>query len=112
MGGQRKTLDQQIVEAEKEKEDAAKRVLELRKEAKTLARKMETRRKCIIGGIIEAEAAANGDAQVLLDKAIKARIRERDKYVLPDYFPNSAGPQAEPAKPQKMTEVELTGANP
>jgi len=93
MGGPRKTLDEQLLEARQEKEEAAKRVAELEKEAKVMARKIDTRRKCVIGGAVQEHASRDQEFRAALERVLRLSVRERDKAVLPDFFPECSGGQ-------------------
>jgi len=112
MGAQRKTLKEQIIEAEQEKENAAKRVLELKKEAKSVARKIDTRRKCVIGGAVQEHASRDRDFRAALERVLRLSVRERDRAVLPDFFPECSSGQVAPDRSSDAVDASLSRANP
>jgi len=93
MTGHRKSLDEQIMKARQEKEEAVRRFLQLQKEAKALARKIDTRRKCVIGGAVQEHARRDQEFRASLERVLRLSVRERDKAVLPDFFPECSGSQ-------------------
>jgi hypothetical protein len=53
------------------------------------ARKDDTRRKVIIGGIVQAEAAKTERTRDWLNDKLKREVLERDRYLFPELWPDA-----------------------
>jgi hypothetical protein len=93
MGGQRKTLEEQEAELEQALGCTKEQLQTIRQKIKARNRTLDTRRKVLTGVCAEKESRANAEAQVLMERAIRTHIAERDKHVFPELFPDAKPPQ-------------------
>jgi len=98
--GLRKTVHERIAEEEKRQDDLRLAIADLKARARILDRKLDTRRKIIMGAAVEAHAKLNSRFREELRKAMLAAItRPQDRAVLPEFFPSAPltpTPQASP----------------
>ena len=122
MSEERKTLHQRIAELLKRHEEAKAELADLKARAKDLDRKLDVRRKIIMGAAVQAHAKLNSAFREELRKAILAGVtRQRDREILPEFFPEAAPPPAPlpppsapapPARPLKLPGEPPKGAAP
>jgi GAF domain-containing protein len=117
MSEERKTLHQRIVEHLKRHEQSRAELADLKARAKDLDRKLDVRRKIIMGAAVQAHAKLDSAFREELRKAILAAVtRPHDRAILPEYFPNApiapVPPPASPARPLKAPEEPPSGAAP
>jgi hypothetical protein len=122
MSEERKTLHQRIVEHLKRHEQSRAELADLKARAKDLDRKLDVRRKIIMGAAVQAHAKLNSAFREELRKAILAGVtRQRDREILPEFFPEAAPPPAPlpppsapapPARPLKLPGEPPKGAAP
>ena len=104
MSEERKTLHQRIAELLKRHEQSRAELADLKARAKDLDRKLDVRRKIIMGAAVQAHAKLNSAFREELRKAVLAGVtRQRDREILPEFFPQTAPPPAPapPARPPK-----------
>ena len=104
MSEERKTLHQRIAELLKRHEQSRAELADLKARAKDLDRKLDVRRKIVMGAAVQAHAKLNSAFREELRKAILAGVtRQRDREILPEFFPQTAPPPAPapPARPPK-----------
>src|ERR1700690_147891 len=89
MSGLRKTLHERIAEEEKRQEDLRLSIADLKARARTLDRKLDTRRKIVLGAALEAHAKLNSAFHAAMAKALPAAVRPKDRWLLPEFFPPS-----------------------
>lgn len=122
MSEDRKTLHQRIAELLKRHEQSRAELADLKARAKDLDRKLDVRRKIIMGAAVQAHAKLNSAFREELRKAILAGVtRQRDREILPEFFPEAAPPPAPlpppsapapPARPLKLPGEPPKGAAP
>jgi len=113
MNGPRKSLHERIAEEEKRQEELRAAIVDLKSRAKLLDRKLDVRRKIILGAAVQAHAKLNTRFRDELRKAVLAAItRPQDMAVLPEYFGEGASPLAPPGRPLKLPEEPPSGAAP
>jgi hypothetical protein len=122
MSEERKTLHQRIAELLKRHEQSRAELADLKARAKDLDRKLDVRRKIIMGAAVQAHAKLNSAFREELRKAILAGVtRQRDREILPEFFPEAAPPPAPlpppsapapPARPLKLPGEPPKGAAP
>src|ERR1035438_8742859 len=122
MSEDRKTLHQRIAELLKRNEQSRAELADLRSRAKEADRRFEVRRKIIRGAAVQAHAKVNSGFREELRKAILAGVtRQRDREILPEFFPQTAPPPAPlpspptpapPARPLKPPGEPPKGAAP
>ena len=125
MSEDRKTLHQRIAELLKRHEEAKAELSQLKARAKEADRKLDVRRKIVMGAAVQAHAKVNSAFREELRKAILAGVtRQRDREILPEYFPEAAPPPAplpspppppppvSPARPTKLPGDHPTGPAP
>jgi len=125
MSEERKTLHQRIAELLKRHEQSRAELADLKARAKDLDRKLDVRRKIIMGAAVQAHAKLNSAFREELRKAVLAGVtRQRDREILPEFFPEAAPPPAplpspppppppaSPARPLKLPGEPPKGAAP
>jgi hypothetical protein len=113
MNGPRKSLHERIAEEEKRQDELRLAIADLKARAKQLDRKLDVRRKIILGAAVQAHAKLNGRFREELRKAVLAAItRPQDMEVLPEFFPEGASALSRPGRPLKLPEVPPSGAAP
>ena len=113
MSEERKTLHQRIVEHLKRHEQSRAELADLKARAKDLDRKLDVRRKIIMGAAVQAHAKLNSAFREELRKAILAAVtRPHDRAILPEFFPEGAPAAPPPARPLKVPGESPTGAAP
>ena|ERR1022692_1622393 len=122
MSEERKTLHQRIAELLKRHEEGKAELSQLRARAKDLDRKLDVRRKIIMGAAFQTHAKANSENHAAVAKVLQARVtRQRDREILPEFFPEAAPPPAPlppppppapPARPLKPPGEPPSGAAP
>lgn len=76
-------------------------------------RKLDTRRKIVMGAAVQAHAKLNGRFREELQKALLAAVtRAQDRAILPEYFPESPPAPARPDRPLKPPGDPPPGAAP
>ena len=109
MSGPRKTLHDRIAEEEKRQEDLRLSIAALKARARTLDRKLDVRRKIVMGAALEAHAKLNSAFHAEMAKALPAAVRPQDRWLLPEFFPASDPP---PLPPQRASQTpESTAGN-
>jgi hypothetical protein len=105
MSEDRKTLHQRIAELLKRHEQSRAELANLKARARILDRKLDTRRKIILGAAVQAHAKLNARFREELRKAVLAAIsRPHDMAVLPEYFPEAPEAPAPPERPPTKEE--------
>jgi hypothetical protein len=113
MSGPRKTLDDRIAEEQKRQEESRAALADLKARARLLDRKLDTRRKIILGAAVQAHAKLDARFREELRRAVLAAIsRPQDRAVLPEFFPEPAPAPAPPARPLKAPGEPPQGAAP
>ena len=113
MNGLRKTLHERIAEEKKRQEQSRLALADLQARARILDRKLDTRRKVILGAAVQAHAKLNTRFREELRRAVLAAItRPHDMAVLPEYFPEAPTAPVPPARPLKVPEEPPSGAAP
>ena len=87
----------ELERAEKRYAQAKARLLALKNRASTAARKMDTRRKVILGGALVDLAARDEGAATLLDRLVRNLPRERDRTAFVGWKPGDALPEVKAA---------------
>ena len=85
----------ELERAEKRYAQAKARLLALKNRAATAARKMDTRRKVILGGALVDLAARDETAAAMLDRLVRNLPREQDRRAFVGWKPGDAAPEAE-----------------
>jgi hypothetical protein len=80
----------ELERAEKRYAQAKARLLALKNRAATQARKMDTRRKVILGGALVDLAARDEVAATMLDRLVRNLPREQDRRVFVGWKPEDA----------------------
>ena len=112
MNGPRKTLHDRIAEEQKRQEQSRATLADLQARARILDRKLDARRKIILGAAVQAHAEVNSRFREELRKAVLAAVRLRDRPVLPEYFPEAEPAPVPPARPLKPPGEPPSGAAP
>jgi hypothetical protein len=113
MNGPRKSLNDRIADELKRQEELRLAIADLKVRAKLFDRKLDVRRKIILGAAVQAHAKLNGRFRDELRKAVLAAItRPQDMAVLPEYFPEAASAPMPPGRPLKPPEEPPSGAAP
>lgn len=81
---QEMTMTKSLEEAEKKLRQAKAHVQQLRAREKETARKLDTRRKIVLGGFLIAEAKADPGAMARLKTRIQT-LSERDKHLFENW---------------------------
>ena len=89
--------DTELERAEKRYAQAKARLLALKNRAATAARKMDTRRKVILGGALVDLASRDDGAAKLLDRLVRNLPREQDRKAFVGWKPGDALPEDEVA---------------
>ncbi len=101
----RDTLEKQIREAQKRHEQSKADLASLQSRAKMLARKLDTRRKIIVGAGVFAHIAVSARFREQVGSAMQLAItRPQDRALLPEFFPEARAVPAPPARPPKPEE--------
>nr|WP_245218956.1 mobilization protein [Rubellimicrobium aerolatum] len=79
--------------AEKRYAQAKARLLALKNRAATAARKMDTRRKVILGGALVDLAGRDATAAAMLDRLVRNLPREQDRKAFVGWTPGGALPE-------------------
>jgi hypothetical protein len=113
MNGPRRNLYDRIAEEQKRHEESRAALADLKARARELDRKLDVRRKIILGAAVQAHAKLNGRFREELRKAVLAAItRPQDRAVLPEFFPDPPAAPLPPARPQKPPGDPSSGAAP
>ena len=112
MNGPRKTLHDRIAEEKKRQEQSRLALADLQARARILDRKLDVRRKIVVGAAVMAHAKLNGAFCEALSKVIRAAVRKQDREVLPEFFPESPAAPAPPPRPLKLPGEPPSGAAP
>ena len=80
----------ELEKAEKRYEQAKARLLALRNREATKARKLDTRRKIILGGALIDLAARDERAAAMLDRLVRNLPREQDRKAFDGWSPGGA----------------------
>jgi hypothetical protein len=113
MTGIRKSIDEQIAEAENEVKQDKARVADLKAKRNKLLRSFETRRKVLIGAAVQAYANRDpGFGDVLERVILQGVTRDCDREVFPELFPDAATKFAAAQRPVTAPETADTGAVP
>ena len=83
----------ELERAEKRYAQAKARLLALKNRAATAARKMDTRRKVILGGALVDLAARDEGAAAMLDRLVRNLPREQDRKAFVGWKPEDALPE-------------------
>ena len=85
MARMKKTLEEQIAEAEKLRAQAAAKLAKLHGQKASLSRKAEARRKIVIGGAMLADSAIHPETGKLLRDVLRRAVtRDIDKEAVAD----------------------------
>jgi hypothetical protein len=113
MNGPRKTLNDRIAEEEKRQDDLRLAIADLKARARILDRKLDTRRKIVLGAAVQAHAKRDSAFLEVLAKVVRvAVIREQDRALLPEFFPSPPLAPSPPARPLKSPREPPSGAAP
>lgn len=85
--------DTELERAEKRYAQARARLLTLKNRAATAARKMDTRRKVILGGALVDLASRDQHAAAMLDRLMRNLPREQDRKAFVGWTPGDALPE-------------------
>ncbi len=83
----------ELERAEKRYAQAKARLLTLKNRAATQARKLDTRRKIILGGALIDLAARDEGAAAMLDRLVRNLPREQDRKAFVGWTPSDAAPE-------------------
>ena len=83
----------ELERAEKKYAQAKARLLALKNRAATAARKMDTRRKVILGGALVDLACRDQHAAAMLDRLVRNLPREQDRKAFVGWKPGDAVPE-------------------
>jgi hypothetical protein len=98
----RETLNQLITEQLKRQEQSRADVAELRNRMRILDRKLDTRRKILVGSAILADGKPNGRFPDEVRKSVTRGItRPGDRAILPEFFPGPEPAPGLPVRPSK-----------
>ncbi len=84
----------ELERAEKRYAQAKARLLALKNRAATQARKLDTRRKVILGGALVDLATRDQGAAAMLDRLVRNLPREQDRKAFVGWTPGDALPEA------------------
>jgi len=113
MNGPRKSLHERIAEEVKRQEELRLAIADLKTRAKQLDRKLDVRRKIILGAAVQAHAKLNVRFREELRKAVLAAItRPQDMEVLPEFFAEPVPAPTPPGRPSRSPEEPASGATP
>jgi len=113
MSEERKTLHERIGELLKRHEQSRAELANLKARARELDRKLDARRKIILGAAVQAHANLNARFREELRKAVLAAVtRPHDRAVLPEFFAQAPEAPTPPARPPKPPGEPPTGAAP
>jgi hypothetical protein len=113
MTGPRKTLDERIAEELKRQEQSRAALAALKARARILDRKADTRRKVILGAVVDGRAKVDSGFHETVAKAVQAAvIRPADIALLRDFFPEPSLAPPPPARPLKSPGGSPKGAAP
>ena len=113
MSGPHKSLHDRIAEEHKRQEQSRAALADLKARARILDRKLHTRRKIILGAVVDALADADSGFHETLAKAVQAAVtRPADIALLKDYFPEPSLVPPPPARPLKSPGGSPKGAAP
>ena len=84
----------ELERAEKRYAQAKARLLALKNRAATQARKLDTRRKVILGGALVDLAARDNSAAAMLDRLVRNLPREQDRKAFVGWKPGDALPES------------------
>ena len=84
----------ELERAEKRYAQAKARLQALKNRAATQARKIDTRRKVILGGALIDLAARDGSGAAMLDRLVRNLPREQDRKAFEGWKPGDALPEA------------------
>lgn len=87
----------ELERAEKRYAQAKARLLALKNRAATQARKLDTRRKVILGGALVDLAGRDASAAALLDRLVRNLPREQDRKAFVGWSQGDALPEGDPA---------------
>ncbi len=101
MSGLRKTLHERIAEELKLQEQSKATLADLKARARELDRRLDVRRKIILGAAVQAHAKVNSRFREELRRAVLAAVnRPQDMSVLPEFFePSESQPRPQPQPP-------------
>jgi hypothetical protein len=101
MSGLRKTLQERIEEELKRQEESRASLADLKARARELDRRLDVRRKIILGAAVQAHAKLNSRFREELRRAVISAVnRPQDKAVLPEFF---AASELQPNPPDHPT---------
>jgi hypothetical protein len=104
MSEDRKTLHQRIAELLKRHEQSKAELADLKARAKDLDRKFDVRRKIVVGAAVMAHANLHSAYRQDLASVLQVAVtRQRDREILPEFFPDAAPPLAPAAPPPLPT---------
>jgi hypothetical protein len=105
MSGLRKTLQERIEEELKRQEESRASLADLKARARELDRRLDVRRKIILGAAVQAHAKANSRFREELRRAVLAAVnRPQDMAVLPEFFEPSESQPRPPERPTQTSE--------
>jgi hypothetical protein len=109
----RRGLDHRIAQAYKRQEQSRAALAELKVREREEARKLDTRRKIVLGAGVLAIVNMNGEFRGQLARLLPAVItRPGDRAILPEFFPVPEPADAPPARPLKSPGEPPSGAAP
>ncbi len=103
--------EMELERAEKRYAQAKARLLALKNRAATAARKMDTRRKVILGGALVDLASRDEGAAAMLDRLVRNLPREQDRKAFVGWKPGDALPEGEDAAKAKAKAGASSGAD-
>ena len=113
MNGVRKTLYDRIAEEQKRQDESRAALADLKTRAKELDRKLDVRRKIVMGAAVQAHAKVNSAFREELRKALNAAItRPQDRAILPEFFAEPAAAPDSPAAPESPARPKKPPGNP
>jgi capsule polysaccharide export protein KpsE/RkpR len=87
----------ELERAEKRLAQARARVQALRNREATKQRKLDTRRKVILGGALVELAARDGEARALLDQIVRGLARQQDRAAFQGWDPADRDAEGAPS---------------
>ncbi len=93
IGEELAVAETELERAEKRYAQAKARLLALKNRAATAARKMDTRRKVILGGALVDLASRDEAAAAMLDRLVRNLPREQDRKAFVGWAPGDALPE-------------------
>jgi hypothetical protein len=102
----------ELERAEKRYAQAKARLTALKNRAATQARKIDTRRKVILGGALIDLAARDGSAAAMLDRLVRNLPREQDRKAFVGWKPGDALPEGGATDGAGQTPAPAGGAAP